>query len=159
MLAASASIRPAQSGDAVEIAEVIREAFEPYRGRLQPAPSALSETAETIAARLAKGRGFVAEAEGRIVGCVLTVANGTETLYVGRLAVHPAWQGRGLATNLMAAAEEMGRKDGFAVLSLGVRLALTGNRALFEKLGFRFASEERHPGFTEPTYIFMRKDL
>ena len=153
------SIRAAQLADAPAIAAVIRAAFEPYRGRLQPTPSALSETAETIAARLAKGRGFVAEGGGRIVACILTVANSAEELYVGRLAVHPEWQGRGIATRLMAAAEEMARKDGFAFLALGVRLALTDNRALFEKLGFRFHSAERHPGFSEPTYIFMRKEL
>ena len=153
------SIRAADLADAPAIAAVIRAAFEPYRGRLQPTPSALSETPETIAARLAKGRGFVAEASGRIVACILTVANSAEELYVGRLAVDPEWQGRGIATRLMAVAEEMAGKNGFAFLSLGVRLALTGNRALFEKLGFRFHSEERHPGFTEPTYIFMRKEL
>ena len=153
------SIRAADLADAPGIAAVIRAAFEPYRGRLQPTPSALSETPETIAARLAKGRGFVAEASGRIVDCILTVANSAEDLYVGRLAVDPEWQGHGLGTRLMGVVEEMARAQGFRRMSLGVRLALTGNRALFEKLGFRLHSEERHPGFAEPTYIFMHKEL
>ena len=152
-------VRPAQAVDAAAISAVIRCAFDAYRGRLQPTPSALSETEETIADRLAKGQGFVADASGRTVACILTVANSAEELYVGRLAVHPEWQGHGLGTRLMGVVEEMARAQGFRRMSLGVRLALTGNRALFEKLGFRLHSEERHPGFTEPTYIFMHKEL
>jgi predicted N-acetyltransferase YhbS len=153
------SIRAARLADAPAIADVIRAAFEPYRGRLTPVPSALSETAATIAERLARGDGFLAEAGGRVVACILTAANSAEELSVGRLAVHPQWQGRGLGTRLMAVAEQMARGAGFRRMSLGVRLALTHNRALFEKLGFRFHSAERHPGFSEPTYIFMRKEL
>jgi predicted N-acetyltransferase YhbS len=153
------SIRAAQSADALAVAAVIGRAFEAYRCRLRPTPDVLSETAHSIAARLAAGQGFVAEAGGRVVACILTVANSAEELYVGRLAVHPAWQGCGLGTRLMEGAEQMARGGGFRRMSLGVRLALTHNRALFEKLGFRFHSAERHPGFAEPTYIFMRKEL
>jgi ribosomal protein S18 acetylase RimI-like enzyme len=98
-------------------------------------------------------------ARGRVVGCILTVPRSAAELYVGRLAVLPEWQGRGIASRLMGAAEEMARSKGYACMSLNVRIALAGNRALFEKLGFRFKSEERHPGFSEPTFISMRKEL
>ncbi|HXV25672.1 MAG TPA: hypothetical protein VED46_15630, partial [Alphaproteobacteria bacterium] len=65
------SIRPAAQMDAAKLAAVVRAAFEPYRGRLNPNPSALAENAESIGARLAGGYGLAAVAEGGIVGCVL----------------------------------------------------------------------------------------
>jgi predicted N-acetyltransferase YhbS len=153
------SIRAAESADAFAIAAVIRAAFEPYRDRLVPTPSALSETAESIGVRLGAGQGFMAEAERRIVGCVLMQLNSPDDLYVGRLAVIPELQGRGLARRLMERAEAFARADGCTQMSLGVRIALTGNIAFFERCGFRFVSAERHPGFIEPTYILMRKEL
>ena len=153
------AIRAAELADAAAIAEAIRAAFEPYRGRLRPTPSALSETTESIRARIGAGQGFVADAGQRIVGCVMTQLNGPADLYVGRLAVVPEWQGRGLARRLMERAEAFARARGCTQMSLGVRIALKENIAFFERLSFRLVSEERHPGFTQPTYISMRKDL
>jgi ribosomal protein S18 acetylase RimI-like enzyme len=153
------SIRPAQAADAEAIAVVILSAFEPYRGRIEPTPSALSETGESIGRRLASGVGFVAETRDRVIGCVLATFNGPGELYIGRLAVLPEWRRRGLARRLMARAEELARERGCAAMSLGVRIALRENIAFFERLGFRFAREERHPGYAQPTYISMAKPL
>jgi predicted N-acetyltransferase YhbS len=157
--AETALVRAAHPADAPNIAGVIAAAFEPYRAWLRPASGALSETTGTIAGRLREGHGLVAEAGGRIVGCILIVPKSPAELYVGRLAVLPEWQGRGIASGLMGAAEDLARSQGFAFMSLGVRLALPASRGLFERLGFRFLREERHPGFSEPTYISMRKEL
>ena len=46
-------VRPAQAVDAAAISAVIRCAFDAYRGRLQPTPSALSETEELCVCDLA----------------------------------------------------------------------------------------------------------
>ena len=153
------SIRSAEAADAEAIAAVIRAAFEPYRGRLQPSPSALCETAEGVDTRLAAGHGLAADAGGRIVGCVLVTLKDPGELYVGRLAVLPEWQGRGLGGRLMHATQTFARERGCTAMSLGVRIALTGNIAFFERLGFRFLKEERHPGYAEPTFISMVKPL
>ena len=152
-------LRAAHPADAPAIADAIRAAFEPYRGRLTPTPSALSETAGSIGARLGAGQGFVAEAAERIVGCVLTQFSSPTDLYVGRLAVVPDRQRLGVARQLMQRAEGFARAQGCTAMSLGVRIALKENIAFFERLGFRFHSAERHPGFSEPTYISMRKEL
>jgi predicted N-acetyltransferase YhbS len=157
--AAAVSIRAAELADAPAIARVIAAAFEPYRCRLTPTPSALSETAESVRARFKAGQGFVAEAGEQIVGCILTSLDSANDLYVGRLAVLPERQGRGLARRLMERAEAFAREQGCTSMSLGVRIALKDNIAFFERFGFRFVSEERHPGFSEPTYISMRKEL
>ena len=109
-MTAPVSIRAAEPGDEEAIAAVILSAFEPYRGRIQPTPSALSETAESVGQRLAAGAGFVAEAQERMLGCVLTTFNAPGELYVGRLAVVPQWRRHGLARRLMARAEAFARE-------------------------------------------------
>ena len=61
---AGLAVRPMR-GDAAEIAAVvalIRGAFADYAGRLDPPPSAVRETAETIAELLGRERGLVAAA-------------------------------------------------------------------------------------------------
>jgi predicted N-acetyltransferase YhbS len=138
------SLRAAEAADAAEIARVIRAAFEPYRGRLNPSPSALQEIAKSIGEPLTREPALAAEADGRIVGCVFMTLRDSEELYVGRLAVLPGWQGRGLARRLMTSAEAIARDSGRRSMSLGVRMALTENIAFFERLGFRETGRRRH---------------
>lgn len=151
------SVRPAAQKDAAELAAVVRAAFESYRGRLNPSPSALSENAESIGARLAGGYGLAAVAKGGIVGCVLASLRDPGEAYIGRLAVLPIWRRRGIGRMLMERGQDAARARGCAAMSLGVRLALPENIAFFERLGFQVVREECHPGFAQPTYVTMAK--
>lgn len=150
-------IRAGAAADAAAMAAVIVRAFASYTVRLDPPPSALNETAGTIGARLADELALVAECDGRIVGCVL-IAPGPE-VYIGRLAVDPAWRGRGIARALIAAVEAEGRLRRARALTLGVRIALPENQRLFAACGFREVAREAHPGYAEPTFIRMEKVL
>ncbi|MBS0521753.1 MAG: GNAT family N-acetyltransferase [Proteobacteria bacterium] len=152
-------LRPATPADAPALAATIAAAFAQYRGRLVPESGAFRETAEGIAAELARGAGaIVAERNGAVVGCVMTrVLEGD--LYLGRLSVLPAARGLGLAKRLVAAVEAEARARGLAGVRLGVRVVLTENQRLFTSLGFRETGREAHPGFDHPTSINMRKPL
>jgi hypothetical protein len=44
-------------------------------------------------------------------------------------------------------------------VTLGVRIALPENVALFTALGYREISREAHAGFSEPTSITMEKRI
>ena len=57
-------------------------------------------------------------------------------LYLGRLAVAPAWRGRGIAKALVAAAEAAARAMGLPRIHLSTRLVLLDNRRLFAACGF-----------------------
>jgi len=46
-----------------------------------------------------------------------------------------------------------------ARVDLNVRIALTGNVALFQALGYRETARKAHPGWPEPTYLVMEKSL
>jgi ribosomal protein S18 acetylase RimI-like enzyme len=152
-------IREATAADAALLAATIAAAFEQYRGKLVPESGAFRETAEGIAAELAKGAGaFLAERGGRVLGCVMIkVMEGD--LYFGRLSVLADARGLGVAKRLVATVEEEARRRGLAGVRLGVRVVLTENQRLFVSLGYRETGREAHPGFDHPTSINMRKSL
>jgi ribosomal protein S18 acetylase RimI-like enzyme len=152
-------LRPATIADASALAATIAAAFAQYRGKLVPESGAFRETAESIAAELAKGASaIVAERNGEMLGCVMTrVVDGD--LYFGRLAVVPQARGLGLARRLVAAVEADARARRLAGVRLGVRVVLADNQRLFKSLGYVEIGREAHPGFDHPTSINMRKPL
>jgi len=144
--------------DAAAIAGILRAAFAAYDGRLQPRPGALSETADSIAAKLADHRAILAEAAGAAVGSVVYRPDG-DGLYLGRLGVLPAWRGQGVGAALVDAVAAAGRLEGARRVTLNVRIALADNVDFFRRLGFREAGQGAHPGFDRPTYWVMLREL
>jgi ribosomal protein S18 acetylase RimI-like enzyme len=151
-------IRHAASGEAAVLIDVMRRAFAEYRGVLQPESSVFVETESLIAEKLAGGGGFLALAGADPVGCIIAEEKDGRG-YLGRLAVDPALRRQGLARRLMLAGEGWARERGLTVAEVQVRIALGGNIALFQSLGYREIARRAHPGFTRPTYLVMEKSL
>ena len=129
-------LRAATAADAAAVAATIAAAFEQYRGKLEPESGAFGETAEGIAAELARDSGaIIAERNGQIVGCVMLKLV-DDDLYFGRLAVTPAARGLGIARRLIEAVEDEARRRELAGVRLGVRIVLTENQQLFASLGY-----------------------
>ena len=74
----------------------MRSVFAAITPPLVPQPSALRETAETVAAQAAAGGGLVAEAAGAIIGVILW-GDREGGLYLGRLSVADPWRRTGVA--------------------------------------------------------------
>jgi ribosomal protein S18 acetylase RimI-like enzyme len=148
-------IRHGGAADAAAIAAIVVRAFASYTIALDPPPSALGETPETVATHLATECALVAEHAGRIVGCVL-LKQGAD-LYIGRFAVDPDFHGQGIGRALLAAVDTEARARKVPVVSLAVRIALPHNQRLFRGCGFREVRREAHPGYTQPTFIHMEK--
>jgi ribosomal protein S18 acetylase RimI-like enzyme len=144
--------------DPGEIVATIHAAFEEYRGKLKPESGALSETVESITDKSRKGSILGIVEGGRLVACVCTVPKG-EMLYLDRLAVRPDHRRRGYAQTLIEAVETEACKRGLRGVSLGVRLALKGNIALFKRLEFEEVGRKTHAGFNAPTSLDMVKRL
>lgn len=151
-------VRRLELGDAARAAELIRAVFGGIHPPLNPPPSAIGETAETVARQLGEGGGIAAEGGGSLVGAVLWKPL-DDALYMGRLSVAPLWRRRGLAIALVGEVEAEARNLGLWRVCLGVRLVRAGNRALFAGLGFIEGSTHAHPGFTCPTWVEMDKRL
>ena len=144
--------------DAAAVAALIRAAFAAQSVVTDPLPSALRVTEADVAEHLRIGGGAVAEVAGGLAGSALW-AEQDGGLYLARLAVAPAWRGRGIAKALVAAAEAAARAMGLPRIHLSTRLVLLDNRRLFAACGFVETTREAHPGYAEPTFVNMEKRL
>jgi ribosomal protein S18 acetylase RimI-like enzyme len=86
---------------------------------------------------LDRGRLFVAEAGGRVVGEYVLLPTRPATAELVNVAVDPAWQGRGVGKRLVMHAIATARADGYRTLELGTGNAGIGQLALYQRCGFR----------------------
>src|SRR3546814_6389334 len=82
-----------------------------------------------------------------------------DSFYLGKSAVRPGLQGRGLARRMIALAEAGARSRNLKSLDLQTRIELTENHRAFVALGFAKVGETCHAGFTRPTSVTFRKTL
>lgn len=125
---------------------------------INPPSGVLKETEADFVARLRDDTCFVVEADGKLIASIFCAVDG-DALYIGRLAVAPAHRRRGLANALIEAAKQKARRRGCKRITLGARIALPGNVALFRGHGFAVVRETCHPGFTTPTSYDMELAL
>ena len=144
--------------DAAAVAALIRAAFADQSVVTDPLPSALRITEADVTEHLRSGGGAVAEEAGALAGSALW-AERDGGLYLARLAVTPARQGRGIAKALVAAAEAAAHAMGLPRVHLSTRLVLLDNRRLFATCGFVETTREAHPGYAEATFVNMEKRL
>jgi len=82
---------------------------------------------------------LVAEADGRIGGTVqlhaAESANGAHRVEVVKLLVHPTWRRRGIASELMNAAEDIARLQGKRLIVLDTREGDPSN-LLYASVGY-----------------------
>lgn len=152
------TIREITEPDVTRVVDIIRVAFEEYRGRLDPPSSAHHKTPEIVLRELADGGAFVACDPQVIVGCVFYHVR-PDHLYLDRLAVLPGHRGQGIGRALILTVEDRTRQYGLGEIRLSVRLALENQRAYYERLGYMFLSYGTHPDYTTPTSVMLRKQL
>jgi len=125
---------------------------------IDPPSSVLKETLADFAVRLRSDTIFVASASGQLIGSVFCTPD-EDALYIGRVAVRLDWRRRGVASALVDAAKAEAKQRGAKRITLGARIALPGNVALFRRHGFVVVRETCHPGFTTPTSYDMELTL
>jgi ribosomal protein S18 acetylase RimI-like enzyme len=152
------TLRSAELDDSVLLLDTIVQAFEAYRNKFDPPSGVFAETVNTIRGKLEIGGGYIATINGDIAGCVLYEPQ-ADHIYLGRLAVLPAYRGNGVARVLVEAIENQARELSLPAVQLGVRIALTGNQEMFARLGYKVLYEGRHPGYNETTFVQMAKYL
>ena len=140
--------------------DLILTSFAYMNGRIDPPSSALALTPETLKTKAFSEIAYAALNGEQLVGCIFCRPEiEAESLYVGKLAVLPAAQGKGIGKRLLGLAEITARELGLKALRLETRIELLDNHATFAAWGFQRTAENRHAGFDRATSIEMRKAI
>jgi N-acetylglutamate synthase-like GNAT family acetyltransferase len=157
-------IRDATEEDADLVASLIRESFATVAARFaltrENAPKHPSNCEpEWIRAAFAKGvRYFILETSRGPAGCVALEQASEDVCYLERLAVLPAFRGKGLGEALVEHAIDKARELGVRRVELGMVAAQEELRRWYEKLGFVVTNVVRFEGM-QFEVGFMRKML
>ena len=141
-----------------ELLDLILRSFDTMHGVVDPPSSVLRLTPQMLADRSRSETCFLASSGERLAGCVFA-AERPHAVYIGKLAVDPVAQGRGLGRRLIDAVGNHAWQIGKPVLELETRVELTANHAMFRHMGFVEVARHAHPGFDRPTSITFRKTL
>jgi predicted N-acetyltransferase YhbS len=140
--------------DAAAVLALLRRAFAPMEGVIDPPSSLHRLRAADVRAQAQAGEVWVRG--DPLVACMfLTPKPGA--LYLGKLAVEPALQGRGHGRVLVEQAVARARALGLPAVEVQVRVELTGNQAAFAAMGFAEVGRTAHAGFDRPTSVTMRR--
>jgi predicted N-acetyltransferase YhbS len=151
-------LRQAQSGDAPLLLATLHAAFEEYRERLDPPSGVHAETIESVQSKLKTAKAVIAFVENEAAGCVFYQQENTH-LYLGRLSVLPQYRKLGIGRALIEYIEAQATNLKVPRVQLRVRIAFPHLKIYYEQLGYRIVSYETHPGYTQPTYVTMEKDI
>lgn len=141
-----------------ELLRLILEAFAFMDGRIDPPSSAHALTIDGLKQKASTEIGLIALDGPALAGCIFCKQE-ADCLYVGKLAVARAYQGKGFGRLLLSSAEDAARNRNLPALRLQTRIELVENHRTFAAWGFVETGRTAHPGFTRPTTVEMRKAL
>lgn len=139
--------------------DLVLASFAYMNGLVDPPSSALRLTVESLARKARDEIGYMLLSDGKMMACAFFRPEAPACLYIGKLAVLPAAQGRGLGKALLDQAIIEARRLGLPRLRLETRIELAGNHASFGRWGFVKTAEKAHPGFDRTTFIEMQRPV
>lgn len=149
-------IRVAEPEDASAISSLLLQSFEEYKPLYtNEGFAATTPNAEAVLDRLREGPVWIALANSSIVGTVSVVLKG-ESLYVRGMAVSPAARGRGIGELLLQRIEAYAIDHNCKRMYLSTTPFLDRAIRLYERFGFRRASEGPHDLSGTPLFTMAR---
>jgi len=156
MIAMQVSEAPPDFSDWPAVLRLLQSAFAYMDGRIDPPSSLQRMGVDDLAAKAQHESVILAIDGGDLVGCAFADIR-RDCVYVGKVAVALPCRGRGVARQLLLAAESIARRSGLPALELQTRVELVENHRTFAALGFEKVAETAHAGYDRPTSITMRK--
>ena len=129
--------------------------------------TAVDQSAEVTAKRIAGCKCFVAEHDGRLVGtatikgwyqlsqCAYYAMPGVAI--VNQIAVHPEAQGRGIGSALLSSCSSWARQQGYERLALDTAVPAIHLVALYKRLGFEEVAHVQWPGKVYQSVVLSRQ--
>ncbi|MDE5691733.1 MAG: GNAT family N-acetyltransferase [Alistipes sp.] len=94
------------------------------------------ESPDSVADYIDRGDCYVALADGRTVGVCMLIRTHPFTVEIVNLAVDPAFQGRGIGSDLIFHALRVARDEGFRRIEIATANVEAGPLALYRSFGF-----------------------
>lgn len=110
----------------------------------------LKETIEEVEKEFENGIFLKVVDDGCIIIGSVRAYSKDNSLYIGKLMVHPDFQGRGIGTKLIKEIEEICPHQRYELFSSSKSIR---NIKLYEKLGYRIFKEETTPGNLKLIYL------
>lgn len=166
------ALRPLQPCDSLDALTALLHRAYARLGAMGLNYTAVDQSVDVTAQRVAGGQCFVAEQEGRIVGTV-TVGGAwdvqrvpgardcawylrRDVAHLHQLGVEPAQRGHGIGGALIDACEQWAREQGFAAIALDTAAPATHLRERYARHGYRDADEIQWRGKTYRTVIMVK---
>ena len=90
---------------------------------------------------------WIAEQDGRRIGCVFLVQATPTIAQLRMLLVEPGTRGQGVGAALVQQCEAFARRQGYRKIRLWTNSVLTAARRIYEKAGYRLMKSEPHESF------------
>ncbi len=123
--------------------EVVHAAFG-ARPPVDPPSTAGAETVESVAEALRRGGGVYASVDGRPAGAILVGSTSEGAATFARVSVHPDFQRHGIASAMVAAAEDLAALQGHDRVDLFAREEFAEVVRFWSHRGFRVARPAPH---------------
>ncbi len=140
-----------------DLLDLILASFSYMDGVINPPSSAHRLTLTSLKEKATDEIAYLAVSNDTYLGCAFLRPEPPDYLYIGKLAIAPQAQGKGIGSLFLALAIDEARARGLPRLRLETRIELTGNHTRFAKWGFVKTAENKHAGFDRPTSIEMQR--
>jgi GNAT superfamily N-acetyltransferase len=150
------TIRLAQPGEADAVRAIVRDAYARWTPRLGRESSPMHADYSEV---VAKGRAWVLEVDGMVVGFIDLKEEDPTLLDIANIAVASAEQGKGYGGQLLAFAEQEAKRRGYGEVRLYVNALMTENIAAYEHVGYSEVERFRRGEGADRVYLCMTKRL
>jgi ribosomal protein S18 acetylase RimI-like enzyme len=137
-------VTPARIVDAGVVHRIMRDAYREYDATMDPPMSGVDESVTQVEDAIRKGGAVLAWDGPTAVGSA-RYRLASDFVRIKRVSVLPSSRGRGVATAMLGYIERLALGQGRTEARLTVRMSLSQNLGLYERMGYRVAELKAHP--------------
>lgn len=137
---------------------LLSDCFAYMHDRIDPPSSLTRMSPDDLRRKAAEEVLVLLKSRTAVVGCGF-LKEKSDAIYLGKVAVRPAFRRGGGLKMIIGVAEGVARERRKSALELETRIELVENHYAFGALGFARTAENSHPGYDRPTYITMTKQV